>query len=268
MHEASDELSLRQQVQLEVLVEAFHDKHSEDADPREILLAKSIRLEWIAFSILYPKMSFLLVKVDDVIREVDAMFLHEFQLKDEEMNNPVEHVLNYNHLNVWKNECSMIFGMGLGSFLWNNKIWELENQIKRTQDGHLMAELEADTASLHEPLRSQMKEAIDAIKPRLDYLDRCKIMIKRLEDASEPAQRAISQPLEAPDSSEIHELPEHGEQSVVVQNNNTASATDDHSEEADAPVEASSTAIDVSPSNRQSRKRRGKSQRKNSIIEQ
>lgn len=88
---------------LKLLKDIFLEERGADAGPLEVLLKSSLSGEWLAFTILYPKVAFFIDKIVDVIRDVDKLFVHEYELKLYGGENSASY-MDINGIGYWKKQ--------------------------------------------------------------------------------------------------------------------------------------------------------------------
>lgn len=178
--EVGSGLSRSQTLQLEILKENVFEKYGTGADLLEIFLKTPPTAQWPIFTLLYPKVAFLIDKIVDVIREVDKLFIDEYEIKLYGIESPLLYVKN-DRINEWRERFDVIIAAGPSSNLWDDIVWEFKRQAKKTDGGSLIDQMDSSLVNMPERILSQLEKAIGDIKVRFDFLVSRMVMIERCE---------------------------------------------------------------------------------------
>jgi hypothetical protein len=172
--------SRSQILQLEILEESFRTKYGANAVLLEEFLKASLSSQWPIFTLLYPKVSFLLEQIVDVIREADKLFVDEYEIKLYGIQNPLLYVGN-SRINDWVERFDVIVAAGPRSSLWSDIVWEFKMLAKRIDDGSVIAELNSSLVGVTEDVLGHLEKTIETIKVHCNFLTSRLAMIKRFE---------------------------------------------------------------------------------------
>ncbi|PVH83274.1 hypothetical protein DL98DRAFT_652484 [Cadophora sp. DSE1049] len=169
-----------QTLQLEILKENISEKYGTDANLVEEFLKAPPGTQWPIFTLLYPKVAFLIDRIVDVIREVDKLFTNEYDLKLYGIESSLLYPIN-DHIDQWRERFDDIIAAGPSSLLWDEVVWEFKDKAQKAVGGSLIDEMDSNLAELPDRISSKLKKTIGYIKVRFEFLGSRMIMVERCE---------------------------------------------------------------------------------------
>jgi len=140
--EISRNLTKSQELRLAYLQASFGEEHGPNADKITILLSAKSTASWPIFTILYPHVAFQIEKVVDVVREVDKIFIDEYDLKLYGIQDPLQYVNHSDRFVEWKERFEILIAAGPESSQWADHMWEFKAEAKKVEGGGMIRGLE------------------------------------------------------------------------------------------------------------------------------
>ncbi|KAH7391540.1 hypothetical protein BKA64DRAFT_108008 [Cadophora sp. MPI-SDFR-AT-0126] len=176
--------SRSQAIQLEILKENISEKYGIDADFVEEFLKAPPGRQWPIFTLLYPKAAFLIDSIVDVIREVDKIFVSEYNRHYDLQLYGIQSSLLYpvnDRIDLWQEKFDDIIVAGPSSGLWGDTVRDFKEEGRKTVDGSLIDQMNSSLAELPDVILSQLEKTIGHIKVRFDFLASRMAMLERYE---------------------------------------------------------------------------------------